>query len=170
MDSFRFYLAKDPFGGDISFNDEALLAVHNNELADVLVRFCVFLCHCRVHVPRLSMMIIVGGADPIFYLERPKPSTNTRSPNHLQIQGNLVHRAVNLCHKFCDGKVPPLANPAAPWAGLLPVPFDLEALRARVAVGMETFALKVRKCVWAGGWVYGGGRSLVCWCGPVAGV
>lgn len=38
MDSFRFYLAKDPFGGDINFNEEALLAVHNNELADVLVR------------------------------------------------------------------------------------------------------------------------------------
>jgi methionyl-tRNA synthetase len=38
VDSFRFYLAKDPFGGDINFNEEALLAVHNNELADVLVR------------------------------------------------------------------------------------------------------------------------------------
>jgi valyl-tRNA synthetase len=38
VDSFRYYLAKDPFGGDFNFNDEALLAAHNNELADVLVR------------------------------------------------------------------------------------------------------------------------------------
>ncbi len=41
VDSFRYYLAKDPFGGDFNFNDEALLAAHNNELADVLVRACI---------------------------------------------------------------------------------------------------------------------------------
>lgn len=55
-----------------------------------------------------------------------------------------MHRAVNLCHKFCDGKVTPLQNEATdPWAGLS-VPFDLDALRAKVEGGMETFSLKVR--------------------------
>jgi methionyl-tRNA synthetase len=37
VDSFRFYLTKDPFGGDVSFNEDALVAYHNGELADVLV-------------------------------------------------------------------------------------------------------------------------------------
>lgn len=62
-----------------------------------------------------------------------------------------MHRAVNLCHKFCDGKVSPLQDAAAgsgssPWGGL-PLPFDLDALRAKVEAGMETFALKVRRSV-----------------------
>jgi hypothetical protein len=61
-----------------------------------------------------------------------------------------VHRAVSLCHKFCEGKVPPLPNEAAgdkaSW-GELTLPFDLDALRARAAAAMETFAIKVGRCV-----------------------
>ncbi len=55
-----------------------------------------------------------------------------------------MHRAVTLCHKFCDGKISPLSGAGGdkPWGGLQ-LPFDLDALRGRVAAAMETFALKV---------------------------
>lgn len=39
IDSFRFYLARETsFGGDLNFSEANMMAVHNNELADVLVR------------------------------------------------------------------------------------------------------------------------------------
>eukprot|EP00624_Nannochloropsis_granulata_P000557 evm.model.NODE_1214_length_7623_cov_21.711794.3 len=99
IDTFRYYLTKDPFGGDISFSPDAMLQAHNSELADVL--------------------------------------------------GNLVHRAVNLCQKFCEGKVPMLecleggkeGGKEGGWTYALPI--DLEGLRRRVERGMEGFALKV---------------------------
>lgn len=45
VDSFRFYLTRETtYGGDLNFNEASLRAVHNNELADVLVRKHT---HCR---------------------------------------------------------------------------------------------------------------------------
>lgn len=92
VDTFRYYLSKDPFGGDVNFSPEAMLQAHNSELADVL--------------------------------------------------GNLVHRAVNLCQKFCDGKVPELPT-LRTHGWQYPLPIELEGLRGRVAEGMRAFALKV---------------------------
>jgi methionyl-tRNA synthetase len=48
--------------------------------------------------------------------------------------GNLVHRATNLCEKFCGGLIPdvPLASP---------LPIDLAALKASVATKMKSFSL-----------------------------
>jgi len=95
IDTFRYYLTKDPFGGDISFSPDAMLQAHNSELADVL--------------------------------------------------GNLVHRAVSLCQKFCEGKVPALecleGGKEGGWT--YPLPIDLGGVRGRVEGGMEGFALKV---------------------------
>ena len=93
IDTFRYYLTKDPFGGDISFSPEAMLQAHNSELADVL--------------------------------------------------GNLVHRAVSLCQKFCEGKVPSLACLEIRGGWTYALPIDLEGVRGRVEGGMEGFALKV---------------------------
>lgn len=48
--------------------------------------------------------------------------------------GNLVHRATNLCHKYCGGVIPdvPLASP---------LPVDLDALRDTVSSKMTSFNL-----------------------------
>lgn len=56
-ETFRWYLCKEaPYGGELSFNVDSLVDMHNADLADTL--------------------------------------------------GNLVHRATNLCRKYCDGVVP----------------------------------------------------------------
>lgn len=48
--------------------------------------------------------------------------------------GNLIHRATNLCGKFCGGVIPDVPNAEA-------MPVDLEALRSNIAKKMETFEL-----------------------------
>lgn len=50
--------------------------------------------------------------------------------------GNLVHRGVNLCIKYCDGKIPDV--PHDPQFGL---PFDLAALEAGVRADLEACAM-----------------------------
>lgn len=39
------------------------------------------------------------------------------------ILGNLVHRAVNLCEKYCDGKIPDVSHDSQ-----FPLPFDIESI------------------------------------------
>ena len=85
LDAFRWYLSKEaPFGGELSFSEDSLVAMYNADLNDTL--------------------------------------------------GNLVHRATNLCQKYCEGVIPdvPLASP---------LPIDLEALRSNIASKMDHFEL-----------------------------
>jgi methionyl-tRNA synthetase len=49
--------------------------------------------------------------------------------------GNLVHRATNLCGKFCNGVVPDVAVSDS-------LPFDLEALRSSADTAMRSFQLE----------------------------
>lgn len=67
---------------------------------------------------RLTNMLVLGRLQP------------------LSRQGNLVHRAVNLCHKFCGGVVPEL-DLSGGW-GPYPLPFDLETLRGKVEEAMRS--------------------------------
>jgi methionyl-tRNA synthetase len=50
--------------------------------------------------------------------------------------GNLVHRGVNLCIKYCEGKIPDVQHD--PQFGL---PFDLAALEAGVRADLESCAM-----------------------------
>lgn len=52
------------------------------------------------------------------------------------ILGNLVHRALNLCLKYCDGKIPESTHDAA-----FPLPFDLEALKTGVLADAKACAI-----------------------------
>lgn len=52
------------------------------------------------------------------------------------VLGNLVHRALNLCHKYCGGVVPDTVHD--PKEGL---PFDLEAIRQGVEDDMQGLAI-----------------------------
>ncbi|GMH98554.1 hypothetical protein TrST_g7055 [Triparma strigata] len=83
-DSFRWYLGKEaPFGGELSFSEENMNAMHNSDLCDTL--------------------------------------------------GNLVHRATNLCKKYCDGVVPSVP--------LDKLPVSVEELRKKAAECMDKFAI-----------------------------
>lgn len=55
-------------------------------------------------------------------------------------QGNLVHRAVNLCQKYCAGVVPEL-DLANGWA--LSLPFDVAKLTTETEEKMAVMALHV---------------------------
>lgn len=52
------------------------------------------------------------------------------------VLGNLVHRVLNLCHKYCGGVVPAVPHDPAHSS-----PFDLAALKAGVAQDMESCAI-----------------------------
>lgn len=56
-------------------------------------------------------------------------------------QGNLVHRAVNLCAKYCGGVVPDL-DLSQGWAPLAP-PFDLAKLRDETEQSFAQLAIHV---------------------------
>jgi len=83
VDSFRFFVVRDsPFGGDLTFSEDALALRHNGELADTF--------------------------------------------------GNLVHRSLTLCEKYCGSKVPPVAAE---------VVLDLDALRDATEKAYGAYAL-----------------------------
>ena len=89
MDSIRYYMcASVSYGSDISFSEDALVTMHNSELADVL--------------------------------------------------GNLVHRALTLCLKYCGGTVPDTQHDEH-----LPqrLPFDLAAIRSAVQEDIKGSAI-----------------------------
>lgn len=87
IDSIRYYtLASVTYGADINFSEEALITMHNSELADIL--------------------------------------------------GNLVHRVLNLCQKYCNGVVPDVKHDPN-----FPLPFDLALLRDGVAQDIATCSL-----------------------------
>ena len=46
--------------------------------------------------------------------------------------GNLVHRGLNLCQKFCDGKIPDVEHDSA-----FELPFSLDSLRDGLAEEMK---------------------------------
>jgi methionyl-tRNA synthetase len=75
-------LSSVTFGSDLNFSEEALVTMHNSELADIL--------------------------------------------------GNLVHRVLTLCVKYCDGEVPDCAHDS-----LLLLPFDLAALKSGVKADLK---------------------------------
>jgi hypothetical protein len=85
VDSFRYYLAKDPFGGDINFSPESLLAAHNNELADVLVRFLFLFCVCVlgwVGLGGLCVCVCVCVCVSSRPNDPPPPQTTTTTNNN----------------------------------------------------------------------------------------
>lgn len=85
VDTFRWYLCKEaPYGGELSFNEESLMTMHNADLCDTL--------------------------------------------------GNLIHRATNLCSKYCDGKVPDVPAPST-------MPVDFEAIRSEFMNKMDKYEL-----------------------------
>jgi methionyl-tRNA synthetase len=85
VDTFRWYLCKEaPYGGELSFNEESLMIMHNADLCDTL--------------------------------------------------GNLVHRATNLCSKFCGGIVPDVPAPSTP-------PVDFDKIRNEFMSKMDKYEL-----------------------------
>jgi methionyl-tRNA synthetase len=86
VDTFRWYLCKEaPYGGELSFSEDSLRAMHNADLCDTL--------------------------------------------------GNLVHRATNLCGKYCDGVVPDVPAPLNP-------PINLANIIEQYSNMMENFELE----------------------------
>lgn len=86
VDTFRWYLCKEaPYGGELSFSEDSLRAMHNADLCDTL--------------------------------------------------GNLVHRATNLCGKYCDGVVPDVPAPSNP-------PINLANIIEQYSNMMENFELE----------------------------
>ncbi len=85
VDSFRWYLCKEPpYGEDLSFSEESLAIIHNADLCDTI--------------------------------------------------GNLIHRATNLCAKYCDGTVP---NVPAPVHSVI----DFDEIRNEFISKMDCFEL-----------------------------
>jgi methionyl-tRNA synthetase len=86
VDTFRWYVCKEaPYGGELSFSEDSLRAMHNSDLCDIL--------------------------------------------------GNLVHRATNLCHKYCNGVVPDVSPPQNS-------PIDFSALMEQYQNKMENYELE----------------------------
>jgi methionyl-tRNA synthetase len=52
--------------------------------------------------------------------------------------GNLVHRGINLCVKFCNAQIPDVEHDAS-----FALPFDLAALAAAVAEDMKSCSLNL---------------------------
>ncbi len=50
--------------------------------------------------------------------------------------GNLVHRGINLCVKYCDGIIPDVSHDAT-----YALPFNLEALDSDIRADLETCSL-----------------------------
>jgi methionyl-tRNA synthetase len=52
------------------------------------------------------------------------------------ILGNLVHRVLNLCNKYCDSKIPDTVHD--PSFGL---PFDLESVVTEISVDLKSCSI-----------------------------
>lgn len=86
VDTFRWYLCKEaPYGGELAFNEDSLIDMHNADLCDTL--------------------------------------------------GNLIHRATNLCKKYCGGVIPDVDPPSKP-------PCDFAAIRELFLAKMNDYELE----------------------------
>lgn len=54
------------------------------------------------------------------------------------VLGNLIHRGVNLCIKYCDGVIPDV-----PHDDKFPLPFDIEALDTAIREDMKFCSLNL---------------------------
>ena len=87
LDTIRYYIiSTSTYGADLNFSEDALVMMHNSELADVL--------------------------------------------------GNLMHRATNLCHKYCGGLVPDVEHDSE-----FSMPFNLADLKAEASAIGKSCAL-----------------------------